>query len=58
VATRFVVTGFAVAPAESLQACRNTVLPSSSVCSLKTLPAGFRANSLASFDEMISVCVS
>jgi len=33
----------------SLQACRNTVPPSSSVCSLKTIPAGFRPNSLASF---------
>jgi hypothetical protein len=33
----------------SLQACRETVAPSSSVCSLRTIPAGFRANSLASF---------
>jgi len=33
----------------SLQACRNTTAPSSSVCSLKTIPAGLRANSFASF---------
>jgi hypothetical protein len=33
----------------NLQACRKTVAPSSSVCSLKTIPAGFRANSLARF---------
>jgi hypothetical protein len=33
----------------SLQACRNTVAPSASVCSLNTIPSGFRASSLASF---------
>jgi hypothetical protein len=31
----------------SLQACRNTTAPSSSVCSLNTMPAGGRANSRA-----------
>jgi hypothetical protein len=33
----------------NLQACRNTKAPSTSVCSLKTIPAGFRPNSFASF---------
>jgi hypothetical protein len=33
----------------SLQACRNTTAPSSSVYSLNTMPAGARASSFASF---------